>query len=570
MLTWLRTRVFRTGVASDEALSGGGGQDVPGRVADLRSQCLNHIEGGDLTAASDCIELALDLEPASVDLLLIAGQVHANRGDFEAALDRFTLAAHYDESSWGAVAGQSEALEKLGRLARVPALIRKFLERNPGCSDAVMRLATLLNARRELDEAVELLKTHVEDFPADVSALNFLGLTLAREFNLLNDGAEYLRKALELAPEFDLAKSNLAWVLAEAGAVPEALALMNQILVSNPDDHETRLMRSLALLKSGKFRCGWHEYEARHSSPTAGRRKLPWSESGRTFSIGDPNVIVTGEQGLGDQIMFASCLNDLTSDGFHGALECDGRLVQLFQRSFPSFEVVPATTDEAIIAHAAKRGINNWIPLGSLPARYRNQWGDFPDHQGYLKADSERRAKWRRRLELLGPGPYVGVSWRGGAALTRTQLRSIPLKHWQRLFEADAKFISLQYGDVQADLRNIADDIAQPIQHWPEAIIDYDETAALVSELDLVVSVCTAVVHLAGALGRPVWVLVPSVAEWRYLIRGARIPWYPSVRMFRQGFDEPWPVAMERVVGSFDAWSSNTAGDNGRSLARHV
>lgn len=566
MLKWLRTRIRRPGASSGGAQSDKVRQEVLGRVLDLRSQYLSHIQDGDLVAASSSIEMALDLEPASVDLLLLAGQVHANRGDFEAALDRFTLAAHYDEGSWGAVAGQADALEKLGQPDRVPSLIRRFLLRNPGCGDAVLRLATLLHARREFDEAVELLKVHVANFPADISALNLLGLTLAREFSLLKDGAGYLRKALELAPEFDLARSNLAWVLAEAGAEPEALALMNQILASNPNDHETRLMRSLALLKSGNFRCGWNEYESRHLSPTAGKRGLPWKALGGAFSGENLNVIVTGEQGLGDQIMFASCLNDLTSDGYRGALECDRRLVQLFQRSFPSFEVLPATTDEAIMEHAAKRGINSWVPMGSLPARYRNEWGDFPNHQGYLRADAEKRAKWRRRLALLGPGPYVGVSWRGGAAQTRTHLRSIPPSHWQSLFRSGAQIISLQYGDVQSELRDFAEHFDRPIQHWQEAISDYDETAALVSELDLVVSVCTAVVHLGGALGRPVWVLVPAVAEWRYLIRGVRMPWYPSVRMFRQSLGEPWSAVMERLASVLGKWDNRFDGGAGHLL----
>ena len=331
----------------------------------------------------------------------------------------------------------------------------------------------------------------------------------------------------------------------------ESLLLMDQILDAKPADQETRLMRSLSLLKAGRFRDGWLEYEARHNSPTSGGRVFPWVDPRSVGTEGDRRVVLVGEQGLGDQIMFASCIPDLAQDGFGGVLECDRRLVRLFQRSFPTFEVKPATTDEAIKQHAEERGIRQWIAMGSLPARRRNTLSDFPEHSGYLRADPEKCAKWRDRLKSVGPGPYVGISWKGGAARTRAQLRSIPLSDWLPLSETGAQFVSLQYGDVHAEMEGFLGRHKQRIHHWSDAIIDYDETAALISELDLVISVCTSVVHLAGALGRTVWVLVPSVAEWRYLIRGTRMPWYPTVRMFRQGVGEPWTAVIERIVARF-------------------
>jgi len=150
-------------------------------------------------------------------------------------------------------------------------------------------------------------------------------------------------------------------------------------------------------------------------------------------------------------------------------------------------------------------------------------------------------------LSELGPGPYIGISWLGGARQTRRQLRSIPLAQWQPLLSNRAVFVSLQYGDCGDE---IADFFAQNgirIQHWADSLADYDETAAMVYALDMVISVCTAVVHLAGALGKPVWVLTPTTAEWRYLDRGERLPWYPSAKLFRQMEGESWQVVLQRA-----------------------
>ncbi len=517
-------------------------------VESLTIRARSYIASAELSLAAKCLDDALAIDPASEALLVLAGKVQLEMGDPEASLDHYTLAAHYQPSSWEAVSGQADALEKVGRLERASSLVAEFHKRNPLCSAAVLRLATVLRALQRIEDSVELLGEHLQRCPEDVFAMNLLGLILAREFNRLNEGASYLRKALKISPDLEMAKSNLAWVLAEAGQVSDSLSLIEEVLVRKPGDHETRLMRSLALLKAGKFRAGWSEYESRNESPTASRRSVLLRTLEPAESIFAGQIVVTAEQGLGDQIMFMSCLRDLCIDGVGGILECDKRLVELFRRSFPSFEVVAASTDDVLVKLASERNVRHRLPMGALPARYRSELTDFPAHQGYLCADLNKRKRWRERLALLGPGPYVGISWKGGSVQTRTKLRSIPPSLWSGILGLQGQFVSLQYGESDEDLDELSVQSGKTVHHWPEAIADYDETAALVCELDLIVSVCTAVIHLGGALGRPTWVLVPAVAEWRYLIRGTRMPWYPSVRLFRQAQGESWAEVMHRVV----------------------
>ena len=173
----------------------------------------------------------------------------------------------------------------------------------------------------------------------------------------------------------------------------------------------------------------------------------------------------------------------------------------------------------------------------------------FPRHAGYLKADSARTEKWRRRLEDLGPGRKIGLSWTGGVRKTGRGLRSLTLDRFLPLLSLpDTQFISLQYTpDAEKQVEQFSKAHRISLHHWPEAIDDYEETAALVSAVDLVVSVCTSVVHLCGALHRPAWVLAPFSPEWRYGFRGASMPWYPSVRIFRQERFGDWEQVLADV-----------------------
>jgi hypothetical protein len=252
---------------------------------------------------------------------------------------------------------------------------------------------------------------------------------------------------------------------------------------------------------------------------------------------------------LGDQIMFASCLPDLAACAGHCVVECDERLVGLFRRSFPALAVQGAAASERPDSDAGLTACDWEIAMGSLPGIFRRAPGEFPQHGGsYLHADPARVAYWRHRLRELGPGRTIGLSWRGGLARSRRRMRSIgPEEFAGALPATDVVLVSLQYGEVDADIVRMASASGRQIHHWPEVLRDYDETAALVSALDLVLSVCTSIIHLAGALGSTVWVLVPEVAEWRYGRSGGQMVWYESVRLFRQAALGQWQPVICQV-----------------------
>ncbi len=180
---------------------------------------------------------------------------------------------------------------------------------------------------------------------------------------------------------------------------------------------------------------------------------------------------------------------------------------------------------------------------GSLARIFRPTPEDFPQ-RAFLKADPASVAAWRMRLEAIGPGRKIGLSWKGGVGITGKKRRSFSLSDLTAVLRIpDVHWVNLQYTDVREELKS------SPVRvhHWQEALDDYDQTAALVCALDGVLTVCTAIVHLSGGLGRPALVMVPFGADWRYGASGERMIWYPSVRLIRQSAVARWSDVLEEV-----------------------
>lgn len=252
-----------------------------------------------------------------------------------------------------------------------------------------------------------------------------------------------------------------------------------------------------------------------------------------------------GEQGLGDEIMMASCLPDAARDAGKIVLECDRRLGGLFARSFP-FADVYATRKQQAVAWPNKYQIDAGCAVGDLPGFYRPSPQSCPGTP-FLVADPERRIQWRALFDSWGKRPKAGICWSGGRRHTNASGRRIPLEAFRPLIEAfDADWVSLQYVDPTAEIK----ESGLPVRHFARAAQsdDYDDMAAMVAELDLVIGVHTAVQHLAGGLGVPAIVLVPQKATWIWAL--PEMPWYSTARLVRQREKEPWLATMQRLVTS--------------------
>jgi tetratricopeptide (TPR) repeat protein len=516
---------------------------APRSAAALVAEASSALAAGDLERARELALAAHERAPGDPEALLVLSRACAARGEATAALEWLDRALVTDPDRTEARLLRGSLLAELGRLREAIADYERVLRAAPSHEEALDRKGAAHDALGEFEQALDCAERLLAIAPRNAHYHHKKGLML-RELGRLEEAERALREALALEPAPSEAASHLGLVLTDGGRFAEAREVLEAVLAAAPQDVEARWTMALLHLLEGRFEEGWPYYAVREARRGASNRRASVPEwDGRPLREG--MLLVYSEQGLGDEIMFASCIPDALERVCSCAIECEPRLAPLFRRSFPRALVLEAGSgaQEHGLRFAAQ------VAAGTLPALFRLRWSDFPEHEGYLVADRARIARWRERLDALGEGAKIGLAWTGGTMKTKRRLRSLDLAQLRPVLEVPGvHFVSLQYVDSSGELEECARAFGVRVHHWPEAIRDYEETAALVAALDGVVSVCTAVVHLAGALGQRAWVLVPAMPEWRYLARGERMPWYPSVRLFRQARPLEWAPVVERVA----------------------
>lgn len=429
---------------------------------------------------------------------------------------------------------------------RAQADYRAALLLDPDDLDAALECAQLMYEMNRFDESLRLAAQAAAAHPRSARAHHWHGLML-REHGRYGAAEAALREGRRADPASAELACALALVLADLGRRGDAESVLRAVLERDPEHGLARWQLAVLLLGQARFAEGWDQYDVRLLRADAYVRPRPlpfWN--GATPPAGP--LLVLGEQALGDELLFASCLPDLLARVPSVVVECDPRLGVLYRRSFPNATIFAERDPHAPLPAMPREAPVAQIAAGSLPALFRRDAQAFPRHDGYLVAEERKVRAWRERLAALGAGPKIGLSWRGGTAKTRRALRSVaPRELAPLLARKDVRFVSLQYGNVADDLAAF-NELGHEVHHWPEAAADYDETAALVTALDLVITVQTAAAHLAGALGCPVWILLPTSPEWRYLASGTQLPWYPSATLFRQARVGDWGPVVEAVA----------------------
>lgn len=359
---------------------------------------------------------------------------------------------------------------------------------------------------------------------------NNLGICYDEE-QKLDEAEKCFIKALNRDPNDDLALSNLAHVYLRKGNPQKSLNCGEKAAKINPKIPEVQFNIGQANLMMGNWKEGWKGYE-HNLGKHRGRKERTYGHIPRWTGINGMTLIAYGEQGIGDEISFASCIPDLMKEN-KVVIECDHRLQGLFLRSFKC-PVYGTRYFKGGLEWPAQYDFDATVAMGSLPGFYRNSDESFPGTP-YLIADPERRIQWRALLDSLGPRKKIGIAWTGGIKKTGTANRSIALPDMLPILRQDADFISLQYKQ-SPEIYEVYEKYGVVIHHWPHATEtkDYDDTAALVAELDLVITVQQSAVHLAGGLGVPCWAMIPEAPLWRYGVKGTSFPWANSVKLYRQ------------------------------------
>ena len=396
-------------------------------------------------------------------------------------------------------------------------------------------------------QATDWLASLIDGGEADASVYNNLGQHL-NQVERYAEAADTLALAVALDPALTEARHNYAHSLYCLGSYDLALEQLDALLQFDRNDFSARWYRASCLLADQQFREGWRDYEFRFASTAVDGRVIPLP-AWRGEELADKKIVVTAEQGIGDEIMFASCLPQLIARAGQCVIECNVRLVDLFRRSFPQATIVEMTNTPTPLWMTQHGDADFHVFSGSLPQHFLQTLADFENRQPYLLAAQDKALRLRQRLAALGPGLKVGIAWQGGRNTSRTRTRSLRLDQLQPVFDTPGCiFVSIQYGDHSEEVAAFDRQTGISLHHWPEAIADLDAFAALVSALDIIVTVCSAPVHFAGALGKTALVLTPHAPEWRYRGIDGRMVWYPSVRLFPQACLDDWGSAIQIVA----------------------
>ncbi|MEJ2815839.1 tetratricopeptide repeat protein [Caulobacter sp. CCG-8] len=470
----------------------------------------------------------------------------------------------------GPVAGDLGRLAfRLGLPELAVQFFTHFLASRPGDLEAINNLACALRDTDRSDEAIELVRSAIMQNPGAEGLWNTLGTVLVSR----GDGAASLTffdEALRLLPTYGKAYHNRAFARQDLGDAAGALedceaALRNGEEAEANDLATMRFARATALLALGRLREGWEAYEARLSPDllqvaTFVVAKPRWTPG---ESLAGKRLLVCGEQGLGDEVLFANVLRDaIAAVGDESLLSIvvEYRLVPLFKRSFPKASVTPHRTvrHEGRVYWSAPfiedwSAIDLWTPMASLLTAFRSTEDAFPRETGYLVADPERVAYWRDQL-AAAPGRKVGLLWKSLSLQAERGRQFSPFEQWRPILQTPGvTFVNLQYGDCEAEIALARERFG--VEIWePRGIdlkYDLDDVAALCRAVDLTIGFSNATFNLAGACGAPVWLLT-GAAAWTRL--GAKTyPWYPQARVFSPPDYNDWSGVMAEVAAALAA-----------------
>jgi tetratricopeptide (TPR) repeat protein len=530
----------------------------------------------------------LKLAPRHFDAMHLLGVVHQQRGDSEKALSLIGAALDLNNASADAHNNHGRVLLQLNRYDEALVSIEQALTLMPDHPQALINRATICINQRRFADALTDAKRVLDKDPDNFEAWNKRGNALVG-LGESRQAIDCYSKAIAIRPECTEALNNRGCQHGNLGRPEAALADYDHVIALNPNHVQAWINRGHMLLemhqedeclaayrrahelkphhpdakynealnelRRGNFRYGWESYELRWfiDDYVRAQRKYPvprWS--------GDPidgPLLVSGEQGVGDQILFASVVPDLAARVRDVTLEVDPRLVPLFSRSFPDVKVVsrnPELYGGPVAAHVA---------IGSLGRHFRPDWKSFPFREnGYLRCDEEHAARLRERL--ADGRKVIGLSWSSKGARYGSS-KSAQLHDFASILRLpDCRFIDLQYGDTQADRDAVQQDLGITVERLPDIdnLNDIDGLAALISACDIVVTVSNTTAHLAGALGKETHVLVPTGRGrmWCWFLDRDDSPLYPRMRLARLRPKQPFSEIVDAIAANIGAASAQS------------
>ncbi len=501
---------------------------------------INHHKAGRLSQAESAYRQIIQLDPNNIDALHMLGVVQTQTGRITdgIALIRQVLALRPD---WPEALGNlGVALTAAGQPQEAILCHRRELALAPSSPTAMCNLGSALRATGQVEEAIASHRHAIALRPDFVQAHHNLGTAL-RDQDKLEEAIDSFQRALTLQNNYPDCHNSLGSTLRGLGRYDDAIASFHQAIKLRPDHADAHFNLALAMLLLGNYEIGWREYEWRwrlsnHPNSEKNFRQPRWDGSDLTGRT----ILLFAEQGVGDTIQFMRYIPLVLARGGHVLLDVQPELHRLLdQKNLQGASLMPA----------APASFDVQLPLMSLPMVL----GEFDfastavPNPLYIQPDPTLQQKWR---SLLNKGNQfkVGIAWAGRPTHVNDHQRSMPLANLAPLAGERIHFYSLQLGPAAAQATtpppgmNLTDLTSQ--------IEDFADTAALIAELDLVISVDTAVAHLAGAMNRPIWLLLPFAPDFRWLLNRDDTPWYSSMRLFRQTHRSQWTDPIQRAAAA--------------------
>ena len=513
-----------------------------------------HHLAGRLHDARQCYEMALRSAPPSPELSHNLGVVCRELGDLPVAKKYLETALRLRPDSLATLDELALVCQDSSDINGALACYERCLQIDPRHQRAFVGMGMAFSDAGWEEDAIQSFRTALGLDPANLEAINGLGVIYKRMGRYAEAMALFERAFAHCPNDLGLVR-NRAMLLGAQGRFDEEIAGYLQVLACTPEDADAHFSLACAYLMAGRLPEGWQEYEYRWSGKSGVGVKPPstllprWR--GEPVACNDSALIIYAEQGFGDGIQFARYARLAAERFCKVRLHTRRPLLALFRRSFGAYaEVVADVLDET--------GFTHHCPLLSLPLAFVTTLETIPCDIPYLIADPATCAQWQKRLADESR-LKVGIAWATGKRGMHKRSFELSPQLLAPLFESVDGVCWLSLNKEPLDEEQSALLAHQRVIDWSDELADFDDTAALVSALDLVISVDTATAHLAGALGKPVWLLNRAESEWRWLRERSDSPWYPTMRIFRQQQSRQWSPVLQEVVDALRLQSAENS-----------
>ncbi len=521
----------------------------------LNSLADTYLGQGQVQSASRCFQRLAELLPQSAEIHHRLGKTQERLGEWGAGLESYRRALALQPDSPDLYGSLARLQCKQGAFAEAAETCRHALALDPNQPEILSLLGNALTDLGNYGAAVEALRRALTLQPDSPPALFGLGYFFERKGDLASAMDAY-RTVLKLHPQLSRAHLLLGSAQLLQGNIEEAAECFERVLKLEPDSAEARAYHGLIHLKQGNFRRGLSEYEDRWSTAYGFRFRRKFSQP---LWKGEPlegsRILLHCEQGMGDTLQFVRYVPLVAARGGKVVLEVQPRLHRLLAQTPGAAEVI--CRDEALPE------VDSQCPLLSLPLALGTELSTIPAPVPYVRPDPLEAEAWRQRLP--GNSLRIGLAWAGNPLHPHELWRSIRLEQLAPLTKVEGTtFYSLQMGAPAEQVKQLGTRVH--IIDLQGEQKDFADTAAIVANLDLVISIDTSVAHLAGAMGKPVWVILSKSADWRWFLDRADTPWYPMTTLFRQSTLGNWQDVMARVERELRELVATTAMRSGEDL----